>query len=82
MTDVNPGNVIHLVEDATVVLDGTDNFTTRYLLNDACIKLAKPWVYYRRHRLLRHDGHLRPRRGSRMAAGETHNDRLPALHIG
>ena len=28
-----------------VVLDGTDNFTTRYLINDACVKLGKPWVY-------------------------------------
>ena len=28
-----------------MVLDGTDNFSTRYLLNDACVKLGKPWVY-------------------------------------
>ena len=45
VTDVNPGNVIDLISDATVVLDGTDNFTTRFLLNDACIKLAIPWIY-------------------------------------
>ncbi len=45
VADVNPGNVIGLIEDATVVLDGTDNFSTRYLLNDACVKLSKPWVY-------------------------------------
>ena len=31
--------------DADVVLDGTDNFATRYLINDACVKLGKPWVY-------------------------------------
>lgn len=45
VADVNPGNVLALIADATVVLDGTDNFSTRYLLNDACIHLAKPWVY-------------------------------------
>jgi adenylyltransferase/sulfurtransferase len=45
VADVNPGNVISLIQDATVVLDGTDNFSTRYLLNDACVKLGKPWVY-------------------------------------
>lgn len=45
VADVNAGNVLSLIGDAAVVLDGTDNFTTRYLLNDACIHLAKPWVY-------------------------------------
>lgn len=45
VADVNPGNVLNLLQDATVVLDGTDNFSTRYLLNDACIQLAKPWIY-------------------------------------
>jgi molybdopterin-synthase adenylyltransferase len=45
VTDVNAGNVLGLIEDATLVLDGTDNFSTRFLLNDACLDLAKPWVY-------------------------------------
>ena len=45
VADVNAGNVLDLIKDATVVLDGTDNFNTRYLLNDACVKLGKPWVY-------------------------------------
>lgn len=43
--DFNPGNALALLEDATVVLDGTDNFQTRYLINDACLKLGKPWIY-------------------------------------
>ena len=30
---------------ADVVVDGTDNFETRYLVNDACVKLGIPWVY-------------------------------------
>ncbi|HEX2922733.1 MAG TPA: ThiF family adenylyltransferase [Chloroflexota bacterium] len=45
VTDVNPGNIEQLVGGADIVLDGTDNFETRYLINDACIKLGKPWVY-------------------------------------
>lgn len=45
VADANPGNVLALLADATVVLDGTDNFSTRYLLNDACLKLARAWVY-------------------------------------
>ncbi|MCB9137992.1 MAG: ThiF family adenylyltransferase [Caldilineaceae bacterium] len=45
VADVNAGNVIDLIRGATVVLDGTDNFSTRYLLNDACVKLGIAWVY-------------------------------------
>jgi adenylyltransferase/sulfurtransferase len=45
VTDVNPDNVEQLVGDADVVLDGTDNFETRLLLNDACVKLEIPWIY-------------------------------------
>lgn len=45
VTDVNAANVEDLVSDCHLVLDGTDNFETRYTLNDACVKLGKPWVY-------------------------------------
>ncbi|GIV78496.1 MAG: sulfur carrier protein ThiS adenylyltransferase [Litorilinea sp.] len=45
VADVNPGNVLDLLADATVVLDGTDNFSTRFLLNDACLHLGKAWIY-------------------------------------
>ncbi len=45
VADVNPGNIERLIGDADVVLDGTDNFETRYLINDACVELGKPWVY-------------------------------------
>lgn len=45
VADVNPTNIAGLIADADVVLDGTDNFATRYLINDACVKLGKPWVY-------------------------------------
>ncbi len=43
--DVTPRNAESLLADADIVLDATDNFETRYLLNDVCIKLRKPWVY-------------------------------------
>jgi adenylyltransferase/sulfurtransferase len=43
--NVTADNVEELVRSADVVLDGTDNFETRYLLNDVCVKSNKPWVY-------------------------------------
>jgi adenylyltransferase/sulfurtransferase len=45
VADVTPFNVEALVARADVVLDGTDNLETRYLLNDACVKAGVPWVY-------------------------------------
>jgi molybdopterin/thiamine biosynthesis adenylyltransferase len=45
VTDVNPDNVEQLIGDVDIVLDGTDNFETRLLINDACVKLDIPWVY-------------------------------------
>src|SRR4051794_18231030 len=36
--DVTPESVLEVIEGATVVLDGTDNLQTRYLINDACLK--------------------------------------------
>jgi adenylyltransferase/sulfurtransferase len=45
VTDVTPRNVERIIDGMSVVLDGTDNFETRYLVNDACVKHATPWVY-------------------------------------
>ncbi|QEH33932.1 putative adenylyltransferase/sulfurtransferase MoeZ [Aquisphaera giovannonii] len=45
VTDLDHTNVIPLVQDADLILDGTDNFETRYLINDAAVKLGKPWIY-------------------------------------
>src|SRR5437588_7209156 len=45
VTDIDRTNILALVEDADVILDGTDNFEIRYLINDAAVKLNKPWVY-------------------------------------
>lgn len=38
-------NAVELFESYDVIVDGTDNFPTRYLVNDACVKLGKPNVY-------------------------------------
>jgi adenylyltransferase/sulfurtransferase len=45
IADVNHSNVERLIEDCDVVIDGTDNFATRYLINDACVKHEINWVY-------------------------------------
>ncbi len=38
-------NALEFVRDADVVIDGSDNFATRYLVNDACVLAGKPYVY-------------------------------------
>jgi len=43
--DVNHTNIERLIRGCDVVLDGTDNFATRYLINDACIKHGVNWIY-------------------------------------
>jgi molybdopterin-synthase adenylyltransferase len=45
VTDIDHTNIVDLVGDADLILDGTDNFETRYLINDAAVKLEKPWIY-------------------------------------
>ncbi len=45
IADVNHSNIESFVKDVDLVLDGTDNFQIRYLLNDACVKLNKTWIY-------------------------------------
>ncbi len=48
-------NALDLIADYDVVVDGTDNFPTRYLVNDACVKLGKPNVF---GGVLRFDGQV------------------------
>ena len=45
VADVNQSNVEQLITEVDLVLDGTDNFQVRYLLNDACVKHGKTWIY-------------------------------------
>src|SRR5208337_2887058 len=43
--DLIPSNVEALLDGMDVILDGTDNFETRYLLNDYAVKSSVPWIY-------------------------------------
>ena len=45
IADVNHSNIEQLIDGCDVVLDGTDNFATRYLINDACVKHSVNWIY-------------------------------------
>lgn len=43
-------NAIDIIKNYDIIVDGTDNYATRYLLNDACVLLDKPWIYGSIHR--------------------------------
>ncbi len=43
--DMVPANVHELLQEIDVILDGTDNYETRYLVNDHAVKNALPWIY-------------------------------------
>jgi adenylyltransferase/sulfurtransferase len=43
--DVNYRSIERLVKDIDIIIDGTDNFETRFLVNDAALKYGIPWVY-------------------------------------
>ncbi|HET7207459.1 MAG TPA: ThiF family adenylyltransferase [Terriglobales bacterium] len=45
VADLIPANVESLLAGAQLVLDGTDNFETRYLINDYCVKNSLAWIY-------------------------------------
>jgi molybdopterin-synthase adenylyltransferase len=45
VADLTPSNAEELIAECDLILDGTDNFETRYLLNDLSVKRAIPWIY-------------------------------------
>lgn len=45
VADLNPENIRELLSGFPLILDGTDNFETRLLINDAAIALGVPWIY-------------------------------------
>jgi molybdopterin/thiamine biosynthesis adenylyltransferase len=45
VADLTASNIEELLEGADVILDGCDNFETRYLINDFAVKQATPWIY-------------------------------------
>src|SRR5580704_16866954 len=45
VADLTPSNVAELLGGADVILDGTDNFDARYLINDFAVSRGIPWIY-------------------------------------
>ena len=45
VADLSPRNVEALLAEVDVLLDGTDNFETRFLINDVAVKSGRPWIY-------------------------------------
>jgi adenylyltransferase/sulfurtransferase len=45
IADLVPGNIAELLAPAHILLDATDNFETRYLINDFAVQQGKPWIY-------------------------------------
>ncbi|MBC7855308.1 MAG: ThiF family adenylyltransferase [Pirellulaceae bacterium] len=45
VADVEHTNIVRLCEGVDCIVDGTDNFETRFLINDAALQLRLPWVY-------------------------------------
>jgi molybdopterin-synthase adenylyltransferase len=45
VADLTPENALDLLTGFSVILDGTDNFETRLLLNDAAVSMRTPWIY-------------------------------------
>lgn len=45
VADIDRTNIEELTRDVDLILDGTDNFEIRYLINDVAVKTNKPWVY-------------------------------------
>jgi adenylyltransferase/sulfurtransferase len=43
--EVTADNIDELISDVDLVQDATENFETRYVINDACVKSNKPWIY-------------------------------------
>lgn len=42
---LSPNNALGFCQEYDVIVDATDNYTTKYLVNDACVILKKPWVF-------------------------------------
>lgn len=45
VADLTPSNIERLFQNAQLVLDATDNFQTRYLINDYAVQKSLPWIY-------------------------------------
>lgn len=42
---IDKGNIVEIISPFDIIIDASDNFSTRYLINDTCVQLSKPLVY-------------------------------------
>jgi len=75
-TRLSASNAMNIVRDYDVILDGTDNFPTRYLVNDVCVLQGKPFVHAS---ILEFEGHISVfnLRHSRDEFSPTYRDLFP-----
>ena len=71
VADANHRNIEQLTEDAGLILDGTDNLETRFLVNDLAVKTHRPWVY----------GAVVGATGLAMPIRAAGDDAVPALRV-
>ena len=72
---LDSSNALGIIRQYDVVADGTDNFPTRYLINDACVLLGKPYVYASIHR---YEGQVSVfNHGANGEAGPNYRDLFP-----
>ena len=45
LADLSPNNVVELLSGSDLILDGTDNFETRFLINDCAVESGRAWIY-------------------------------------
>lgn len=45
VADINPTNILGFADGVDLILDGTDNFEVRFLINDAALETGRPWIY-------------------------------------
>ncbi len=67
-TMLTSANALEILKDYDIVADGTDNFPTRYLVNDACVLLGKPNAYGSIFRFEGRPACSRPKKGRAIAA--------------
>ncbi|MBS1538724.1 MAG: ThiF family adenylyltransferase [Bacteroidetes bacterium] len=54
-THLTNSNAVDIIPNFDIIIDGTDNFATRYLINDACVLCEKPFIHGSLHKF---DGHV------------------------
>jgi molybdopterin-synthase adenylyltransferase len=77
IADLIPSNIHELLADAGLILDATDNFETRYLLNDYAVQQSKPWIYAAAIGAYAATMNILPKSPSATENGELTTDNIP-----